>query len=166
MSRRLNRVCVTAVARIAVVFLGSVLAGCGGGGPSDSNIHDAVQKYCEQGSNIAWSGGDSLKLPASPDLSGLLEHGSKIRISEVRVVKRGKPFHEEGENSVKRFPVRVYVKGMKIQAYGKMKSDGTVVHAKDINLPFEGETDLVIEFKPPDKSQVDSGPGKWIAEPH
>ena len=141
------------------------LTGCGGGGgPTDSNIHDAIQQYCEAGNHLP----ESIKLPASPGQpNNLLNTGSKVRISDIRVIKRGKLFYAQNGN-LKGFPVRVYVKGMRIDEYSKFiyNANGKMEHVKDVNLPFDGEGDFVLLFEPPDKSKVDPGPGKWIASPN
>jgi len=151
------------------------LTGCGGGPsgsgtPSDPNVCDAVKRYCEH-YDISLTGMlDSIKLPDRPVYpvsARLVAYGDKVTISDVRVVKRGKPFHQgSGEDSMEGFPVRVHVKGMRIAGYGNFTgSMGKIVHAKDVNLPFEGETDFVISFTAPDKTHVDAGPGEWVAHP-
>lgn len=108
-----------------------------------------------------------IKLPDRPAVAGLLNYGDQITISDVRVVKRGEPYDRGfGANPTKGFPVRVDFKGMRIASYGKMVgSMGEIVHDKDVNLPFEGQTDFDIERQPADRTKVDPGPGKWIASP-
>ena len=143
---------------VSVVLLGGI-TGCSRR-PSDSDISDAVKRYCEQPGQGEYAGTlRSIKLPASPRQRDLIDSAS-IKISDVRVVKRGKPFSAGGGEG---FPVRVYVKGMKIVEYRRFQgSEGSLVHVNDVNLPFEGETDLDITFLPPDRGKVEPGPGQWI----
>ena len=147
----------------------SGLTGCGktgfGGTPSDSNVSDAVKRYFEK-SNVSLTGLKSIELPKPPDFAGLFDCDDKVTISDVRVVKRGKSFHDgSGENSVEGFPVRVHVNGIRIVGYSKWVGL-KIVNVKSVNLPFEGEADFVIIFQQPDKTQVDEKPGVWVAQPN
>ena len=115
---------------------------------------------------------NSIKLPDSPETppsSGVTKSGgSKITISDIRVVKRGKPFQafSPAGSPSEVLPVRVSVKGVRVVEYVRVDPNSNMfVHDKDVRLPFEGETDFHIAFEPPDKAKVDPGPGKWVASP-
>lgn len=159
-------VLITFTVLVYVIILGGI-TGCSRK-PSDSNISDAVKGYCESSGGL-YGMLNTIKLPdtQSQPVPGLFVSDERIKISDVRVVKRGKTFHSgSGENSLEGFPVRVYVKGIKIVDYSKFnKFNAGVEHINNINLPFEGETDFFVTFEPPDKSKVDPGEGKWIAQP-
>ena len=140
--------------------------------PSDSDISNAIKEYCAQIDDLqlksprAWL--NSMELPQSPYFDGLLSEGNTVALSDVRVVKRGKPYYGG-------FPVRVAVKGVRTARYGKFESVWTnsmgmrftqsifVKDLKVVNLPFEGVTEFVIRFQSPDMSKVDPGPGRWFA---
>lgn len=158
-----------------MLTIGSIgITGCGRGSsgagtPSDSNIADAVKRRCEQGVPTTIKVPDR---PVYPPSDNLMDYGNKDTISDLRVVKRGETFcRGSGKNSVEWFPVRVHIKGMRVANYSKWehgegKGFGEIVYAKSVNLPFEGEADFLIHFEPPDKTQVDAKPGKWVADPN
>ena len=162
-STRLNKVCMAVVAMIAVVFLGSVLAGCGGGGPSDADIKQAVVTAL-QDNGIRDS---SIRLPQGRVLANLqLGQKEKITVTDFKVVKRGKPF-TSGMGATGVVPVRVFVRGTTLRRHGARSDDVLVLkNIKETDLPFEYEGDFVTSFRPPDKTKVDAKPGEWVADPN
>ena len=148
---------------LMLAIASSGLTGCGGSpaSASDSDIQNAVRAYyTETGIGVP---DEFVKIPKGMTC---LRETEKITLTDIRVVKRGKPFQGiGGTGGGEALPVRVFVKGTTKKRYGSYNKDGIMQKIKQGDLPFEGEIDFQIQFEPPDKSKVEPGPGKWIAVP-